>query len=741
MTVQGYLRAILLLAVTLWTSAADGAAALSRSVVMGWVEDADSHEKLGWANVGLAEAERGMSTDADGFFRFTNIPAGTYTLHATRIGYRSVTRSIAVGPDDTLRLTIRLGSLPLQLSEVETMAEADRHGAVQHDPVVELCGGQLQRQLGTTIAETVNNEPGIAERSMGPAPARPVLRGLGGDRLMIVEDGMSTGDLSASSADHAVAIEPMTTERIEVIRGPETLLYGPGILGGVIDVERGIIARTRLRRLSGALTMQGESVNGGGSGGANASFPVGAFVLRMDGSLRSTGDMQTPEGRLENTTIRTGNGAAGVSFVKPWGLIGAGGTWYDSDYGIPGGFVGAHPNGVSIAMNRRQFKLLGEWRPAGALVQRIEAEYAFSRYYHAEYESNGDLGMEFGVLNDNVIVHTHLGRHAIFDEGVIGVTGERRNYATGGLTFTPATTELQSAVFLYEKKRLGAVLLHGAIRYDARDVQPEHERDSYFIGRIHQRSFSGMSGSVSGELPVATSLTTGATITRSWRAPTIEELFSEGPHLAAYSYELGNPDLSAETAWGTELFLKRTTGRWQMRAAVFRNVFDRFIFPRNTGQFSARRADLYEYQYSGLDAAMWGAEVNTSLEVTCCLVVHGSASYVQGELTDEYSPLPMIPPLSGTLGAEIHFSSWTFSVDGHGAAAQDRVDEFEEPTANWARLDAAVQWQQPYGRLLHTVTISGSNITDTEYRSHLSRVKSIMPEPGANLKLLYRVYF
>lgn len=741
MSVRAFLRAGLLLAGSLWATAALSATAISRAVVMGWVEDADSREKLGWVNVILAEAERGLATDEHGYFFFGNVPAGTHTLRATRIGYRETVRSVTVRADDTLRVTIRLGGLPLQLSEVVTVAEADRHGAVSHDPVVELCGGRLQRQLGTTISETVKEEPGVSQRSMGPAPARPVLRGLGGNRLAMLEDGLPTGDLSASSADHAVAIEPMTADRIEIFRGPETLLFGPAVLGGVIDVRREVIARTRPRRATGALTLQGESVNDGGSGGISGTLPMGSFVARTSGSLRSTGDLVTPDGRLKNTSLRTGNGALGVSYVRPWGAIGTGASWYDSEYGIPGGFVGAHPHGVAIEMNRRRWDAAAEWQPAGALVRRIEADYSFARYYHAEFESNGDLGMEFGVLSDHASAHVHFGPHVLFDEGAAGISGERRDYATGGLTFTPATVEWSGAAFLYEKKRVGVALIQGAVRYDRRDVLPELERQSYYIGPIREREFDGVSGSLGGEIPVLNAGVAGATLTRSWRAPTIEELFSEGPHLAAYSYELGNPRLRAEGGWGAELSFRRSSGRLQGRAAVFRNAFDGFVFPRNTGRFSPRRADLYEYQYSGLDAVMQGGELSASLEATRGLVIRGTLSYVRGELTDEEKPLPMIPPLTGMLGAEIHAAPWTWVIEAHGASAQTRVDEFEEPTAEWLRLDAAVQWQKSSSGLLHSVVCSAENVTNTEYRNHLSRVKAIMLEPGVNLKLIYRVYF
>ena len=352
------------------------------------------------------------------------------------------------------------------------------------EPEVVFSGSKLRQNLSRTIAETIDYEPGIAQRSMGPAPARPVLRGLGGDRLLVIEDGERTGDLSGTSSDHAVAIEPMTTERIEVVRGPRTLLYGSNALAGVVNVVRGYVPSERPDGFGGSVTYQGESVNRGLSGGLTLEQPLGPLALRFDSSLRNADDIATPHGVLANTDIRTGNASVGLSLVRPWGHVGASGSLYDSDYGIPPDPEGGHPHGVSIDLQRQHLEGRGEILTGPDWLQRLELHHSFSRYQHGEFEASGDLGMEFGVLTHNTGALAHLDRMGPFANGAIGLWYEYRNYAAAGLNFTPPAEEYAGALFTYQEWEHGPWAANAALRVDARRVEPR-ERALFAPGRPH----------------------------------------------------------------------------------------------------------------------------------------------------------------------------------------------------------------------------------------------------------------
>ncbi|MBD3165052.1 TonB-dependent receptor, partial [bacterium] len=304
------------------------------------------------------------------------------------------------------------------------------------------------------------------------------------------------------------------------------------------------------------------------------------------------------------------------------------------------------------------------------------------------------------------------------------------------------------AVYLYEHRHIGRFHLQGAARFDARTITPDREFTSIVIGRIEERSFAGASGSLSTEWEWRKTHWLGATLTSSWRAPGTEELFSGGPHLAAYSYEIGNPSLDAERGWGSELYLRVRRTRSEGRFAVFYNLFDGYIFPAYTGRRAQQRNDLYEYRYEGQDAVMVGAEAEADLELNRHLYLHGTFSYVRGQLIARDVPLPQMPPLSGSVGVELRAGHYRFDTTLHGAGAQERTyvaedpgSRPEDPTAAWLRLDLSLHWQRPLHGLLHSAALSVNNLLDTEYRNHLSRVRSVMPEPGRSIKLVYRVFF
>ena len=218
-----------------------------------------------------------------------------------------------------------------------------------------------------------------------------------------------------------MAIEPMTTERIEVVRGPRTLRYGSNALAGVVNVVRGYVPSERPDGLGGSVTYQGESVNRGLSGGLTLEQALGPLALRFDSSLRNADDIATPHGVLANTDIRTGNASVGLSLVRPWGHVGASGSLYNSDYGIPPDPESGHPHGVSIDLQRQHLEGRGEILTGPDWLQRLELHHAFSRYQHGEFEASGNLGLEFGVLTHNSGALAHLDRMGPFTNGAIGL--------------------------------------------------------------------------------------------------------------------------------------------------------------------------------------------------------------------------------------------------------------------------------------------------------------------------------
>ena len=709
--------------------------------ILGQVIDAEAGTPLVDVHVSLLRTAEGASlfrTGRTGEFRFDEIAPETYTLRFERVGYETLDQEIVVNADSTA-MTVKLKRSPLQLGEVVVTPGDEEHAHFEKTTDLNLSAQELDQQMGSTIAETLSGEVGIAQRTMGRAAARPVIRGMGGDRLLILEDGGRTGDKSASAADHAVAIDPTTATNIEITRGPASLIYGSSALGGVVNVKRETIPQTLPNRPTMNLTFQGESVNSGLTGTTGLTIPIGDLAWRLELNRRHTDDTHTPIGVLENTSLSQTNFSTGVSMVKDWGHFGISGGSYRSDYGIPGSPEG-HIQGVTIDLERQRYEGNFEYGFQQSFLEKLKLHSTYTRYQHQEIESNNTLGVEFGLLTYNLSALAYM-----HGDAVAGIWGEYRDHATGGFYWTPHTREMSLAGFYFKQKRLNDHLtLQGAIRYDVRRIEPFEDGAVTRAGAVQQRDFGGVSSAASGIYHWDDHLETGATLMKTFRTPGIEELFSDGPHLASYSYEIGNAELGSEDGFGTEAFLRYSAKRVKLNFTVFRNQIYSYLIPTNTGEKewgSGAAGWLWIYQYRGQDAVLDGAEFSVDAEIVSRLQAQVRMSYVRGTLADSESPLERIPPLNGkvalryvTRPLKVHFTARL--SDG-----QYRLSEFEEATDGYIVYDVGFQLAFPVWQLQHQAVVTIENIFDTEYRQHLSRIKSVMPEPGRNMKLLYRLNF
>ncbi|MDA0684914.1 MAG: TonB-dependent receptor [Bacteroidetes bacterium] len=706
--------------------------------IEGRVLSSRDREPVEFALIHLEEIRRTAQADMEGAFKLEGVPAGHYTIHVTRIGFHPLSQVLDLTEGERLVVQLLMESETITIGQVTVESDRATGSALGVEHRME--GENLRQHLGTTIAETLDEEPGIAMRSMGPAPARPVMRGLGGERLLVLENGGRTGDLSQTSSDHALVIDPLTADRLEILRGPAALVHGSNTLGGAINVVRETILSAVPDGVHASYAIQGQSVSSGVAGGGGVSLPIGkSWALRAGGSHRRGEDVHTPEGRLKNTDLRTSTGTIGLSRVWSNGFVGASGSMYESGYGIPGGFIGAHPNGVSVDVSKEQAEVRFELLPSKEWLRRIEAVGSWTRYHHGEFESSGALGIEYGLLTWESRILAHTGHLGPFEHGAFGAWVEVRDYAAGGFSFTPPTMEQTVALFAFQDFHVGPNSVQIGARYDQRFVRPSETIDSD-IGQIGDRDFGDVSASVSIERVIARGVTLSAMAMRSLRLPGIEELFSEGPHLAAYSFEVGNPDLFKEIGTGAEIAVRLDRSRMSGSIALFQNRFKDYLFPLNTGELNYR---IYVpiYQFTGTDALMNGAEGQVRYQLDSKWSASATASYVRGTLTELDTPIPWMPPLRGAAQLMWDNGSWSMSASLRAAASQDRLGPFEEGTDGYLVPDISFEYHRVAFGMLQTFNLGVDNITNTSYRDHLSRVKSILPEPGRNVRLLYRAYF
>ena len=703
----------------------------------GEVLDSQGRARLSAVTVSIIELEKSVQTDANGQFKFDNVPEGQHTLQFVKIGYRRFEQVVDVEAS-TPYIRTELEAFPFQLETIRIYGSNRDLSQFEETTDLTLGEAELQRRVGMTLANALANETGISQRTMGKAVARPVIRGLGGDRLLILENGERTGDKSASSADHAVSIDPTTAKGVEVTRGPASLIYGSSTLGGVINVKNNNIPQVLPKRLDMHLTFQSESVNSGLTGTTGFTVPIGDFAGNLEWNRRLASDTHTPIGVIENTALSNVNFSGGTSLIKPWGYIGASGSSYRSDYGIPGSPEG-HISGVNIAMDRQRYEGQMEYRFNTAMLKKVKLQTAYTRYRHQELESNGTLGVEFGLLTYNASAMFH-----ILDNVIAGVSGEYRDHATGGFYWTPHTREFALAGFFLNQYNFDKLTLQAALRYDVRRSEPFRPGTVIRAGTVQRRDFNGVSTATSGIYHWTDKLSTGSTVMKTFRAPGIEELFSDGPHLAVYSYEIGNAELEPENGYGAELFARYIGNKFKLNLALFQNHLHNYLIPTNTGEKewgSGAAGWLWIYQYMGHDVVMNGAEIQIGGEVLPQFYLQFDMSYVDGTLEANGQPLERIPPLSGKVVFSYTPSPFHFHVTSRFSGSQTRLGAFEEPTDGYLVHDIGGYLDFSWWQLQNMVVFEIENLLDTEYREHLSRIKSVMPEPGRNVKFLYKLNF
>jgi iron complex outermembrane recepter protein len=718
--------------------------------ILGRVVSAEDGRGLPLCHATLVDLDRSTTSDGEGFFVFLHVPAGPHFLRVSHLGFRDHSDRLLLDAGDSLVLELALVAQPLALAELSVEGERERVERL-HEPALRLRAAELQREQGMTLAATLDRQTGIASRSMGPAPARPVLRGHSGERLLLLADGASTGDLSATSADHAVAIEPLAARSVDWIRGAETLLYASGAAGGVLDVEQGLVPSELRLKPTGSAALSAESGNRGLGGALRLDASAGLLAWNIDGTLRRAGDAGTPRGRLANSELRTGGLSTGLALIGDRFRIGAAGTIYRSDYGIPGGFVGGHPQGVDIELARRNLRLSGDWRPRGPGLRFLRGSLALARYGHGEYESSGLLGIEFAVESADARLEAGLGPWLGFREGRIVAEGGWRDFSTGGLSHAPDTDEQRLALAWLEHALLpGGWHLRLALRGEHKTLSPDRERVSLVVGHIRERRFGGAAAALQLDTPAWSAagwrFEAGGGLQRSWRPPTVEELFSGGPHLAAYSYEVGNPELAAERGWLADGSLEARRGALRLRVSAHGQRFEGYIFPSFSGRLSPRRADLYEYRSLGRDAILGGIELDGDWRRGPWSLLAG-ASLLRGDLVDG-GPLPAVPPPGGRLRLEHRLGDLSLGLQAVGALAQERLYQAEDPaalpeerSAGWLRLDLDLGWRLAGSGRLQQLDLRLENALDREYRNHLSRIRSVMPEAGRSLRLAWRVWW
>jgi iron complex outermembrane receptor protein len=661
------------------------------------------------------------------------------------------------------------------LDQFVTSASPFRRNEVDVAQSTTVLGGQaLLLKQHATLGETLANETGMSATSFGPGASRPIIRGLGGDRIRLLENSVGTVDASVTSPDHAVSIEPFLVERIEIVRGPASLLYGSTAVGGLVNViTRRIATELPEQRVRGGAELRygtgAEEFAGGGVLDVNlSSAPAQALMLHLDRFHRRAGDLRIPgfaesprvratealeaaaggeapetpaRGRLPNSALDTDGAAAGLSFVRKTFHLGASYSKFDTLYGVPGhahDVVAApgHAPGVRIDLSQRRTAFDSEWRRDSGLVSGLRLKVGHGDYEHRELEPDGSVGTLFTNRGfDARLELLHGGARNL--NGAVGVQATRnRLTAIGEEAFLPPSLARSTALFVFEEAVRGPMTWQFGARVDDTRIDADG---------ADLREDQQLSGSIGVVWKRTEADAIAVTVAHTGRAPNTQELFAHGPHAGTQAFEVGDPLLEAEKSLGLELSFRRRTGRVTGEVTLFTNRFDDYIFAQPTGLVAVETGDGFDFVPAdggteGLpvlntvqrDAAFWGAE----LETTWHLHEAGKSKFdlkLAADFTrarERGANLPRIPAARLMSGLEWTRGAWAAGIDWQFVFDQNRVAPDETASDGYELIGAQLTWTEVRGRVTHEFFLRGTNLANAEARPHPSFLKELAPLGG-----------
>ena len=632
-------------------------------------------------------------------------------------------------------------------------------------------GDDLVRELRPTIGETLQRQAGVSATSFGPNASRPVLRGFQGERVRVLQDGIGSFDVSNTSVDHAVVINPLTADRIEVLRGPSALLFGSSAIGGVVNV---IDSRIPRRIPDERIHVDGSATYGTAaeerSGSARIDAPLSdKVIVHFDGSYSKTDDLRiggsvltpalraqaaasgdaeiaslaTLRNRLPNSAARTWEVAGGAAIITETGNLGFSVSRYDSLYGVPVRYnldpAGEEAEAVRLDVRQTRVDLRGEVNPASGFLDAIRFRGGYADYTHDELEEDGAVGTTFS--NDGWEGRLELvQRERGGWQGAIGAQFLLRNLnIVGEEKFLPKSETQQYGIFTLQSFDLGAFRAEAGGRIERSILKADEDAD---LGTAAaRRTFTAISGSLGGSVELGSGWRVGLNGSYTQRAPSAEELFSNGPHAGTQAFEIGDTGFTKEKSFGLETTLRGSGDGWNVSASFYYSWFKDFIYETPTG---AVEDGLPVFQFFQDDARHYGAEIEASARLArigdFAINLDGVGDFTRAKIKGG-GPLPRIPALRLLGGLEAQSDTVTGRVEVEWVDDQNRITIFETATRGYTMVNGslAVKPLGADGGL--DLVLSANNIFDVNARRHASFLKDFAPLAGRDVRITARVSF
>ncbi|HUR99828.1 MAG TPA: TonB-dependent receptor [Pyrinomonadaceae bacterium] len=770
---------------SLFLFVAASVALAQNGTVRGTVTSSANNAAMPGVSVQISQLRRSAETNDQGIYEFSNVPPGRYTIvtHFEGFSDQAVTVVVTAGAT-TADFSLSLNSLREQVTVTASGTEESVFESFQ--TVNSIGSTQLREQASTGIGEVLERESGVGKRSFGPGTSRPVIRGFDGDRVLILQDGIRNSSLASQSGDHGEPIDTLGLERVEVIKGPATLLYGSNAIGGVVNTistdEDDPHAGFR-----GYFTGLGATNNrqGGASGGLEYGYKK--FVFTGNGNILREGDYETPFGRIPNSASRSRGGGGSVGYFGEKGFVvgsfsldrrrygtpyaplfengslltdqngnpckpdqeGEGGTCEYNIFAIRDRFSSSLPEPpdtqIDLAMQRNNYRLRGGFRDLKGFIPQGNFYVDFSRYRHQELEvaGGGDtIGTRFS--NDTFSYRT-LFQQAVRGKlsGRFGFEGYKRSYLTEGAEQLIAGRVHQNnfSVFTLEEIDFGRVALQFGGRVESNHYDPTND-DLYL-----NRSFTGFSGAAGARFRLWKGGTFVTNFNSSYRSPALEELYNNGAHIGTVTFEVGDQTLGRERSNGIEFSLRQQLKRFRFNGSIFYYNIDNFIFiaPRDSNNDGLVDVEdnLPVGNYRQDDARFVGADLSMDVDINKYVAAFFVADIVKAKLRDGDVPLPRITPGRARVGLDFRYKGLSVRPEALFVTDKKLDDVFvlETPTAGYSLFNLNASYTISNDHTAHIFSVGSTNLSDRTYRNALSFIKDLAPEQGRNLRFSYTFRF
>ena len=695
--------------------------------------------------VSLPDLHRSTTTDSSGRYSIGGLPAGTITVTFQRIGYAPAVRSVvATGGNVTADVTMR--ESVVELTGIQVTASANATSALNSpQPVSVRAGEELRQSQSPNLGETLQGIAGVHSWSTGPGIGKPVIRGLSSNRVLVLDDGQRL-ETQQWGDEHSPNVETATAERIEVIRGPASVLYGSDAIGGVVNVVQkdlpdatGVPAFTH-----GSASAAYSSGNSLKDGSVDFEGGSGKLGFRANLSGRGSDDVHTPNYVLWNSGLRQVGGSATIGTHGSWGSLSGSFSQRNERLSLTDEDSTATPTQRMATSHGRVDLAL----PLGA--SRLEVSTGYERSRRREFEDATTATVGLGLLSQTYLADVHY-HHAPIGQfsGLLGFSGVRNTFDKfGEETLIPPSRQNSAGVYIFEQSEGQRVNVSFGARYDYRHL--DVDADTVLGNPAATRTWNSLIGNVGLLFHLSQPAALVINVGRGFRAPSSFDLYSNGVHEGTVAFERGNPNLKTEKSVNTDVALRAQTSRVTFEVGTFLNLIQDYIYTVPSGTVdSASGFQIYDVTQG--DARLTGLEGAFQWHPTNYLHLQGTADYVNGENTTTHNPLPNMPPFRATWTVRLEGGRRYLSVGGETNARQTRMDPAEQQF--YANAFGGVGYQsRPYtlvnagagtgwviGARTFDVDLSLRNMFDKAYADYLSRIKTNALNPGMGRSLTVRI--